>query len=279
MITLTLKQNAFHTLRHAIEHLSLASAKESANERRWDYQNEGLVWTRDGSKMFMPAGPLAKRPAAYNLPFALLHLIQASELLLKAHLVEAHGPASILENGGPKTITIYKALKLTASRVVELLTVQEWELLCRANELRNHLQHHELAYREAVLRGLCIDFLAVCCLLSQKLLGVNVVSELMYDPWTDEQDPLGNMLSEIAGQLSGATRPTTDKIAADWLARNPQEETMLCIACGSRAFVPITSVCVACGAEGDVQTSVLVYELIEVTDQIVKARQRRGPCT
>jgi hypothetical protein len=275
MIKLDLKQNAFHTLRHGIEHLAWASMDdESSSGRKWDRDSDCVVWKRDGREVFQPVGPLARRPARYNLKFALLHLIQSCELLLKAHLVETRGASSILDGkGGQKTITIHKALSLASSSVEGLLTSDEFELLCRANDLRNQLQHYELAYAADVLHQICMDFLVICCFLSQKLFGVNVVSELMYDPWNDGQDPLGDYLSTMAGQLSPDSRPTTDKIAADWLARNPREHAMLCINCGSRAFVPASGVCTACGAEGDERVSFLVEELAELTREMVEIRR------
>jgi hypothetical protein len=275
MIKLDLKQNAFHTLRHAIEHLACASKDdELPSGKKWDHDDDGVVWERDGRKFFEPAGPLARRPAPYNLKFALLHLIQSCELLLKAHLVETCGASSILDGkNGQRTITIHKALSLTSASVNGLLTSHEFELLCRANDLRNQMQHHSWAYAENVLRRICMEFLVICCFLSQKLFGVNVVSELMYDPWTEGPDALGDYLSTIGYNLSLDSRPTTDKIAADWLARNPRERALLCINCGSRTFAPATGFCAACGAEGDERSSALVEELEDLTKKICEIRR------
>ena len=280
MIKLTLKQNAFHTLRHAIEHLAWASKDdESSSGKKWDHDSDCVVWKRDGGEVSQPVGPLGRRPARYNLKFALLHLIQSCELLLKAHLVETRGASSILDGkkGAQKTITIHKALTLASSSVGGLLTSDEFELLCRANDLRNQLQHHELAYATDVLCRICMDFLVICCFLSQKLFGVNVVCELMYDSWTDGQDPLGDYLSDMAWQLSPDSRPTSDKIAADWLSRNPREQAMLCITCGSRAFVPTLGACTACGAEGDERAGFLADDLAELTKKMVEIRRAAEP--
>jgi hypothetical protein len=117
MIKLDLKQNAFHTLRHAIEHLACASEDDELSiGRKWDHNYTCVVWERDGRQFFQPVGPLTQRPAPYNLKFALLHLIQSCELLLKAHLVETRGPSSILDGkNGQRTITIHKALSLASA--------------------------------------------------------------------------------------------------------------------------------------------------------------------
>lgn len=168
MIKLDLKQNAFHTLRHAIEHLACASKDDELSiGRQWE-DDHGVVWEQEGHKYYLPVGLLSRRPAKYNLKFALLHLIQSCELLLKAHLVETKGPNSILEGkNGLRTITIHKALSLTKTSLNGLLTHQEFELLCKANDIRNQMQHHQLEYSENVLLKLCNEFLIICCFLSQ----------------------------------------------------------------------------------------------------------------
>jgi len=277
MIKLDLKQNAFHTLRHAIQHLAWASEdRESWQTRKWNSEGDCVQWKQDGHDVFQSVGPLGRRPARYNLKFALLHLIQSCELLLKAHLVASHGPSFILQGKtGEKTISIHKALTLTGSGITDLLTPPEFELLCRANDLRNQIQHHELAFRADALRQICIDFLAVCCFLSQKLFSINVASELTYDPVADGPDPLGEYLSDIASELSPESRRTTGKIASDWLARNQSERTLLCIMCGSRTLLPDTGFCAACGAEGDEHVSLMVEELDKMTERI--GERRRSP--
>lgn len=274
MIKLNLKQNAFHTLRHAIEHLALAAEDdETACGKKWDDEDECVVSQCNGRVTCQFAGPLARRPARYNLKFALQHLIQACELLLKAHLVAVHGRQSIADpKNSKKTISLYKALTLASSAVGGLLTQEEVELLFRANDLRNQVQHHEFAYEHERLRQICIEFLAICSLFSQKLFGVNLVTELMFDPWVENSDPVGEYLCSLAEELSSDAKRTTAKIAADWLARNPDKRAMLCICCGSRAFMPDTGFCTACGAEGDEDSSRLVEELEEITNRIVELR-------
>jgi hypothetical protein len=127
------------------------------------------------------------------------------------------------------------------------------------------MQHHQFAYKRDQLRQICIEFLVICNLLSQKLFGVNLVTELMFDPWTESADPMAEYLPTLAWELSFASRPTVEKMAADWLARNPAEQVMLCINCGSRTFVLATGFCTACGAEGDERASTVVEELEEIS--------------
>lgn len=87
------------------------------------------------------------------------------------------------------------------------------------------------------------------------------MSELIYDPLTDGPDVLADYLSSITCTLSLNTRPTTDKIAADWIAKNSSVRTLICINCGSRTLLQETGFCTACGAEGDDESSALVEEL------------------
>jgi ribosomal protein L37E len=275
MIKLNLKQNAFHTLRHAIQQMADASREDDlAYGRKWDERFQTVDYTENGRVYYQPVGPLARRPARYNLKFALLHLIQSCELFLKAYLVETQGSASILDaKNGQRTITLYEALKRASKSIQGLLTLGEVELLFSANALRNQIQHFEFEYRTDALRQLCVDFLVICRLLAQKLFGVNVVEELTYDPCRNEADPLGDFLSTMASELSIDSRPTADRIAADWSERNPTEHTMLCIACGSRCFRPATGVCGACGAEGDERASRLAEELDELDQRIITLRE------
>jgi hypothetical protein len=271
MVKLNLKQNAFHTLRQAIEHLAWAAKGDKASGgKKWDETNNCLISERGNQVTFHDVGPLARRPAEYNLKFALLHLIQSCELLLKAHLVETRGPDSILDSKAGRTITLTKALTIVGSSIKRLLTTKEFDLLLRAKDLRNQMQHSEFAYQSDHLRQICTDFLVICSFFSQRLFGVNVVAELMYDPWTDSEDPVGLYLASIAFELSPESRPTSKKIAADWSTRNPSEVARLCIFCGSRSFFPDIGFCVACGAEGDERASIAVQQLEELMGEVRK---------
>jgi hypothetical protein len=279
MIKLNLKQNAFHTLRHAIQQMADASRdNELAYGREWD--GHDVFYTENGQRVYQPVGPLGRRPASYNLKFALLHLIQSCELLLKAHLVETQGSASIIEaKNGQKTINIYEALKRASKSIQGLLTLNEVELLFSANALRNQIQHFEFEYRTDAMRQLCVDFLIICRHLAQRLFGINVVEELTYDPWRNEADPLGVFLASLAWESSDDAGPTTERIAADWSSRNLTERTMLCIVCGSRSLMPALGVCNACGAEDDEGQSRRAEEFYELTQEIIalrEIRQREG---
>jgi hypothetical protein len=278
MIKLSLKQNAFHTLRHAIEHLGMAAEEDVLpSDQKWDKTGEYVV--SNGGRTFWSPGLLGKRPAIYNLKFALLHLIQSCELLLKAHLVETQGPESILDSkNAQRTITIFRALTRVGADVRGLLTKEEFELLSHANDLRNQIQHHEFEFEDDRLRQLCVDFLVICSFLSQKLFGVNVAEELSYD-----DDAVG-YLSTLGDKLSSDGRKTAGRIAADWLTQNPAEEKLLCMSCGTRAFALSKGCCMACGAEGNEEASKAADELeelfnriAEIKAQVAKAQNKHDP--
>jgi hypothetical protein len=103
MLKLNLLQNALHTLHHAIEHLEWSQdSDDSARERSFDHDDRSVSW-REGSSLCFLAPDFTRLPAAYNLKFALLHLIQASELLLKSYVALQEPSAVFVSPGSKKT--------------------------------------------------------------------------------------------------------------------------------------------------------------------------------
>lgn len=88
MVKLNLRQNALHTLRHAVEHLHLSAEENHGwlNGASFDYDTHDVAWTSEKGHLSFAGSDygFTSPPASYNLKFALLHLIHGSELLLKA---------------------------------------------------------------------------------------------------------------------------------------------------------------------------------------------------
>jgi len=100
VIKLDLRQNAMHTLYHAVEHLYWSESDTDAKEgRSFDHDEHMVQWRNDGGHLCFPLSDFTRLPAAFNLKFAALHLIQAAELLLKAY-VEHCEPAALFVKAG-----------------------------------------------------------------------------------------------------------------------------------------------------------------------------------
>src|SRR6185437_11012166 len=87
----------------------------SMKGRRFDSQDHTVEWRNQQGDLCFADAP-GKLPAVYNLKFALLHLIQAAELLLKCYMQKCE-PAALFEKpGSRRTIDLRTALKFAAER-------------------------------------------------------------------------------------------------------------------------------------------------------------------
>jgi hypothetical protein len=104
-IKLNLRQNALHTLHHAIEHLKWSSDDTDARDGRiFDDHDHTVQWKDEhGSTYFAES---TRPPNIYELKFALLHLIQAAELLLKVYVQTCDPAALFMKPGSSRTIDL-----------------------------------------------------------------------------------------------------------------------------------------------------------------------------
>jgi len=260
MPKLSLRQNALHTLHHAIEHLQWSEKQADGDrKRKFDEDDQSVSW-REGSSLCFVVPEFTRLPAEYNLKFAVLHLIQASELLLKSYIEQQQPAAVFVCPGSKRTIGLHEALKFTTSKNPKLFTQAERALLLQAKDLRNSVEHYQIEFNEAHLRLLCIDFVAICMLISQELLSINIVEAFSWDSIKNEPDPVGDYLSSLSSELSATGKAAARKTALLWVGENTDEPVFLCLNCGARAVTCDRGVCMGCGAEGDEELVSLLQE-------------------
>jgi hypothetical protein len=156
ILRLNLRQNALHTLHHAVEHLQWSQT--DPDERSFDHRNHSVQWKNEEGHLCFAWAEFSRLPSVYNLKFALLHLIQASELLLKSYVEQCEPAALFVRPGSKKTINLQTALSFTTERNPDLLTPAEVALLMQAKDLRNVIEHYEIEFSDKEFRSLCIDF-------------------------------------------------------------------------------------------------------------------------
>ncbi len=271
MIKLNLRQNGLHTLHHAIEHLYLAQAKNCENDRTFDDDSHSVEWRDEKGRLSFNVSKFSRLPAKYNFKFALLHLIQSSELLLKAY-IETIDPAALYDPPESKrTISLRNAIKFIQAKDPSLLSPEDLELLLQAKDLRNRIEHFEIIFSADSLNKICADYLALNHFFAQSLLSINLVECFSWDYLADKADCVGDYLGHALSKSTDRGILTLQKTGRNWLARNPNEKAYLCLNCGSKA-VSSQNICMACGAEGDEDTSTLIEELQEFADRYNKLR-------
>lgn len=260
MIKLNLLQNALHTLHHAVEHLQWSEGGEQAEKGRvYDPDDGSVSWrNRDGHLCFQ-VPDFTRMPSNYDLKFSLLHLIQAAELLLKAY-VERCDPAAIFTiPGSTRTVNLQKALEFATVRNPDLLTPTERVLLLEAKHFRNAIEHFKFQMSGDRLRTICVDFLVICVLLSQKLLSLNIADVFSWDCLNDRPDPVADYLGSILAQATETGRESARRAGELWASENPSVSYFVCWNCGARAVSRDRGLCMGCGSEHDTE----IAELLE----------------
>jgi len=262
---LNLRQNALHTLQHAVEHLYW-SEEEEVEGRSFDEESHAVQWRNaSGHQCFyVPELGFTRPPAAYNLKFALLHLIQGSELLLKSYLEQCDAAVLFVAPGSQRTISLRKALDLVLKRKPTLLTPSEVKLLLEAKGLRNVIEHYQFDLSESNLRTLCADFVALAALLAQQLHSMSLVEALSYDYLHDRPDRAADYLSTVLTQASTTGRFATRRAGELWAAGNSCHTPFLCLSCGARAVSSESRRCMGCGTEGDEDLAALIEDFCAI---------------
>jgi hypothetical protein len=278
MIRLNLRQNALHTLHHAVEHLYWSEAESGGDGgRSFDHEEHTVEWRSEHGHLCFTIPDFTRLPPVYGLKFALLHLIQAAELLLKAYVEQCEPTAVFIKAGSGRTIDLRTALKFVAERNPTLLSPNEYALLLEAKDLRSMIEHYQFGGEEARLRSVCTDFLAICVLFAQALLSVNVIDAFSWDHLHDRPDKVGQYLSGTLDRLSERGRQTARRSGAAWIAANPQSPVFLCLHCGARAVSTERGVCMGCGAEGDEDMVALLEEFKATEHRLVELQRRLDP--
>jgi hypothetical protein len=268
MIKLNLRENALHTLYHAVEHLHRSQADGLREDgRAFDHDDHSVEWRNEHGDLCFVVPEFTRLPSVYNLKFALLHLIQASELLLKSYVEQCEPTAIFVRLGSRKTIDLRTALAFTIERNPALLTRAEYALLLEAKSFRNAVEHYQFALEERQFRTLCTDFLAICLLLAQALLTVNIADAFSWDYLRDRPDEVASYLSTVLAQISETGRGSAKHSGELWASENPSHPVFRCLNCGARAVSGERGVCMGCGADGD-------EELVTILEDFAASQRR-----
>jgi hypothetical protein len=275
MLKVDLRQNALHTLHHAIEHLQWSQGSTPGRgERSFDDDDHSVQWRNKDAHLCFVAPEFTRLPSVYNLKFALLHLIQASELLLKSYVEQCAPEALFVRPGSTKTINLQTALNFTIERNPTLLAPAEVALLLEAKAFRNTIEHYKIELTEKRLRSLCIDFLAICVLIAQALLSISIADAFSWDYLRDKPDEVANYLATVLAQSSDAGLSSARKAGESWASENASQPVFLCLSCGARAVSRDRGVCMGCGAEGDEETVTMLEDFELAERRIADLRKR-----
>lgn len=268
MVRSSIKQNALHTLHHALEHLAWSKQLEHfAEGREFDHEVQTAHGRTPEGHVWFSTQEFTRPPASYNLKFALQHLIQSAELLLKARIAELDRSFLFVDPGSKRTIGFYAALRVLAERGEVSLSPQQAALVVQARDLRNAIEHFEFGFAENELRVLCSDFLAVCVLFAQQLHSINLVDAFAWDSLRDRPDPAMDYLEEALSNLGQAGRISAEAAAAAWRSENSFARLLVCLNCGAKGLGE-QEYCVVCGAQGDTEASEAVEDLERLSSLI-----------
>lgn len=276
VIRLSLLQNAMHTLYHAVEHLYWSEREDVKEGRAFNHEEHLVEWKNERGHLCFPLSDFTRLPAVYSLKFAMLHLIQAAELLLKAY-VERQEPAAVfVKPGSRKTIDLRTALEFAIKRNPLLLSPSEYALLLEAKEFRNRIEHYQFNWEEAKFRVVCADFLTICLLLSQTLFSINMVEAFAWDHLKDEPDPIADYLSSVLDRASDLGRDIARRTGDLWAKANSAESVFRCLNCGALAVSRERGVCMGCGFEGDEEVVSMMADLEAAARKIAELRKLLG---
>lgn len=276
MLKLDIKQNALHSLHHAIKLIYSASLEKNINGRFFNDDDHFVEWHESGKRSFSLADytPL---PPKYDLKFALLHLVQTAELILKAYISNVNPNAIFVQKKNiktEKTINTYDALKFIETHKPNFLSPDEKELLENIRNIRNKIEHYKFEFDESQLKQKCIDFLALCMYLLQNLLSVNVLEIFDYDALRDKPDPISDFLQHILSGASPLGQISLKNTAIFWAENNRYQTPLFCLVCKTRTVSVEKEICMGCGTPSTREISKLLEELDNITSLYLKIKEK-----
>jgi len=150
------------------------------------------------------------------------------------------------------------------------------DLMIRASELRNAIEHSAFRYDFERMKAISIDFLAISSYLASTLHGISIVEVFQYDPYSDGFDKTGAFLSFLLGERTTLSDEIVARHAAEWASKNHAERLVICTCCGARGGNVESGLCVVCGADVDEELSNLLDELTAAANVIAALKSRRG---
>jgi hypothetical protein len=264
MIRLNLIENGYHSLYHAVEHLEMAeSFGVWENDKDWNGFVTRAEW-KNGKKYSVSyqGGTLfTKPPHSYHYKFAILHLIQALELIIKGYIHQNNPDDVFRDKVKGYTITLQQALdKLTVLEPL-LLSLNQINLIKQAKDIRNSIEHYMFSLKLKEARTICLDFLALCNYLTYRFFNVSLIEEWSYDPWNNDSDPIAETLRCLLAEVSSIGKESNSEIAKFWFSQNLDDTVYVCINCGAPSASVAKGCCVVCGEEIDEEIYSMMNEL------------------
>lgn len=276
MLKLNIKQNALHSLHHAIGLIHAASSDDDFRGRVFNDDDHFVEWYEDGRLQFS-LSDYTPLPPTYSLKFVLLHLIQAVELVLKAYIADIDPQAIFIHKKGVitnKTIGMYDALKFIEMHKPGLLSDAEKVLLGKVKDLRNNVEHHEFEFGKLALKQMCIDFLALSAYLTQSLLSINLLEIFDYDALRDRTDPVSGFLQHVLSGSSILGKVSLTNTGRLWAEKKQNKETYLCMYCNERSLSAEREVCMGCGVESTVAESIEFEKFEALTKRYIELKNK-----
>jgi hypothetical protein len=270
-IRLSLLQNSLHSIHHAVEHLDSALSESDAEDAAAYDPLGGAVGTNtaDGKQSWYVPDPYLKPPTAYQIKFAILHLIQGVELMVKAYL-ENQQPGTTIERGrSNRSITMRAAARALVAARPQLLDPDHLDLIMRTGDFRNQIEHAAFDMEWSAASRLALDFLSVANYLGYSLHGVRLAEVFDFDPYRNDGDPVGEAVGRLLSDRSEITEGLVERLAVEWAARSPSERLVRCLSCGAQGVSLSQDRCIACGTFGGAEIGTLMSEL----DDLVTMRQ------
>ena len=274
-ITLSLLENGLHSLYHGVEHLhSAVSSEDDADITGYD-PSDGTVTRRgkDGSSSWTLID-YCRPPKIYGIKFAVLHLIHAVELIIKAYLARDAFDAIRERQGSARTISMQAAVIRLAKERPRLLDPAHLDLMIKASELRNTIEHSTFSFDFYRIKALSIDFLAISSYLASALHGINVVEVFQYDPYSDGLDKTGDFITNLLAARTQLSDEIVARHAAEWASKKPSERLVICTICGAKGGDLESGYCVVCGADVDREFAALIDELTAATNALAALKSR-----
>lgn len=270
MIKLNLKQNALHSLYHAIEHLGMVEDYFEPTDRFFDPDSHSLEWKEENGATIFYCGNFVRPPSNYNYKFVILHLIQGLELLVKSYIESKEPDAIFKDKKKKKTISLREGLPKLLSLDPGLLNIQQITLIQQANDIRNTIEHYEFSYATKEARNIALEFLSISNYLAYKFFDINLAEEFSYDPWNNKEDPVGFILEGLFYKIGVAGRDANDNLAILWKQRNDNDTLYLCLQCGTRAASVAKGCCIVCTSPTEEDIGKLLAELEDLSEKYVQ---------
>jgi hypothetical protein len=268
MLKLDLIPNAYHSLYHAIEHMGQAE-EDLQSEAEFDHHDHAIVWRHeDGGTSFLIGNLFTKSPPLYNYKFAILHLAQALEIIIKGYLHE-EVPGIIFRSAKSRmTISLHESVRLLVEKEPGVLDESQRALILQTKDIRNTIEHSQFNFSVENIRGIAIDILSICNYLTYRLFDVRLVDEINWDPWTGDFDPVAGVAQRLLSQATERGFASHHTSVEIWKKRNPQDTLYLCLACGAFGASTREGNCIVCGEPTDEQVGKMIAELDELLERI-----------